>query len=255
VLFRPAGSTPRACGRLVPGGVWRGGGGGRRGGGRGGGGEPIYKWFMSSWWPTVVIWRLRRHPPEGWYVPIAKVARSTSCPLPHPADGPGQDRTGPLPCPQHRDAVLKKKGGLRLHAQNDVSAPLALASTAPAAWPSPPSPSSASSEQKRRSCTGHFEGPCGPPTTAPPPQRGYQVYAEVARHAIRCSCWPTAPGSSTSPRTGQGPDQGIRGPDIGDDGQAIERPGRCRTASRSLSPIPAAAAAGNNGKAPPTSAS
>jgi ubiquinol-cytochrome c reductase cytochrome c1 subunit len=98
----------------------------------------------------------------------------------------------------------------------------------------------------------HFQGPFGTYDRAAA-QRGYQVYHEVcsACHSLSLLAYRNLMELGLTENQVKDLIKDIQVPDIGDDGQAIERP--ARPADRFKRPFPneAAAAAANNGKAPP----
>ena len=98
----------------------------------------------------------------------------------------------------------------------------------------------------------HFEGPFGTYDRAAA-QRGYQVYAEVcsACHSMSLMAYRNLMEIGLTENQVKGLIADIQVPDIGDDGAAIERPARLSDRFKKPFPNELAAAAANNGKAPP----
>lgn len=98
----------------------------------------------------------------------------------------------------------------------------------------------------------HFQGPFGTFDRAAA-QRGYQVYQEVcaACHSLRLVAYRNLMDLGLTENQVKGLIKDITVPDLNDDGAPIDRP--ARPSDRFKSPFPnlAAAAAANNGKAPP----
>ena len=134
-----------------------------------------------------------------------------------------------------------------------VSAALALASLGAGAMAvSAESVSASEAEQHPPQLHWHFEGPFGTYDRAAA-QRGYQVYAEVcsACHSLQLLAYRNLMELDLTENQVKGLIKDIQVPDLGDDGQPIERPARLSDSFRKPFPNPAAAAAANNGKAPP----
>jgi len=98
----------------------------------------------------------------------------------------------------------------------------------------------------------HFQGPFGTYDRAAA-QRGYQVYAEVcaACHSLSLLAYRNLMELGLTENQVKGLIKDIVVPDLNDDGQPIERPARLSDSFRKPFPNAAAAAAANNGKAPP----
>ncbi len=134
-----------------------------------------------------------------------------------------------------------------------VSAALALASLGAGAMAvSAESVSASEAEQKPPQLHWHFEGPFGTYDRAAA-QRGYQVYAEVcsACHSLQLLAYRNLMELDLTENQVKGLIKDIQVPDLGDDGQAIERPARLSDSFKKPFANPAIAAAANNGKAPP----
>ncbi|MGD9880333.1 MAG: cytochrome c1 [Reyranella sp.] len=98
----------------------------------------------------------------------------------------------------------------------------------------------------------HFQGPFGTYDRAAA-QRGYQVYAEVcaACHSLQLLAYRNLMELGLTESQVKGLIKDIVVPDINDDGQPIERPARLSDHFKKPFPNELAAAAANNGKAPP----
>ena len=98
----------------------------------------------------------------------------------------------------------------------------------------------------------HFQGPFGTYDRAAA-QRGYQVYHEVcaACHSLSLLAYRNLMELGLTENQVKDLIKDIQVPDLGDDGQAIERPARLSDHFKRPFPNAAAAAAANNGKAPP----
>jgi len=98
----------------------------------------------------------------------------------------------------------------------------------------------------------HFQGPFGTYDRAAA-QRGYQVYAEVcsACHSLSLLAYRNLMELGLTDNQVKGLIKDIVVPDLNDDGQPIERPARLSDSFKKPFPNMAAAAAANNGKAPP----
>lgn len=98
----------------------------------------------------------------------------------------------------------------------------------------------------------HFEGPFGTYDRAAA-QRGYQVYHEVcsACHSLSLLAYRNLMDLGLSENQVKDLIKDIQVPDLNDDGQPIERPARLSDSFKKPFPNAAAAAAANNGKAPP----
>ena len=98
----------------------------------------------------------------------------------------------------------------------------------------------------------HFQGPFGTYDRAAA-QRGYQVYAEVcaACHSLSLLAYRNLMQLDLTENQVKGLIKDIVVPDLNDDGQPIERPARLSDPFKKPFPNEAAAAAANNGKAPP----
>jgi cytochrome c1 len=134
-----------------------------------------------------------------------------------------------------------------------VSAALALASLGAGAMAvSAESVSASEAEQHPPSLHWHFEGQFGTYDRAAA-QRGYQVYAEVcsACHSLQLLAYRNLMELDLTESQVKGLIKDITVPDIGDDGQPMERPARLSDSFKKPFPNAAAAAAANNGKAPP----
>ena len=98
----------------------------------------------------------------------------------------------------------------------------------------------------------HFQGPFGTydPAAA---QRGYQVYQEVcaACHSLSLLAYRNLTELGLTENQVKDLIKDIQVPDLNDDGQPIERPARPSDRFKKPFPNEAAAAAANNGKAPP----
>jgi cytochrome c1 len=98
----------------------------------------------------------------------------------------------------------------------------------------------------------HFEGPFGTYDRAAA-QRGYQIYAEVcsACHSLSLLAYRNLMELGLTENQVKGLIKDIIVPDLNDDGAPIERPARLSDSFKKPFPNMAAAAAANNGKAPP----
>jgi len=98
----------------------------------------------------------------------------------------------------------------------------------------------------------HFQGPFGTYDRAAA-QRGYQVYAEVcsACHSLSLLAYRNLMELELTENQVKGLIKDIVVPDLNDDGQPIERPARLSDRFKKPFPNELAAAAANNGKAPP----
>ena len=98
----------------------------------------------------------------------------------------------------------------------------------------------------------HFQGPFGTFDRAAA-QRGYQVYQEVcaACHSLRLVAYRNLMDLGLTENQVKGLIKDITVPDLNDDGAPIDRPARLSDRFKSPFPNQAAAAAANNGKAPP----
>ena len=98
----------------------------------------------------------------------------------------------------------------------------------------------------------HFQGPFGTYDRAAA-QRGYQIYAEVcsACHSLSLLAYRNLQDLGLTEAQVKGLIKDISVPDLGDDGQPIERPAKPSDRFKKPFPNEAAAAAANNGKAPP----
>lgn len=98
----------------------------------------------------------------------------------------------------------------------------------------------------------HFQGPFGTYDRAAA-QRGYQVYAEVcaACHSMSLMAYRNLMELGLTEAQVKGLIKDIQVPDLNDDGAPIERPAKLSDRFKKPFPNEAAAAAANNGKAPP----
>ncbi len=98
----------------------------------------------------------------------------------------------------------------------------------------------------------HFQGPFGTYDRAAA-QRGYQVYAEVcaACHSMSLMAYRNLMELGLTEAQVKGLIKDIQVPDLNDDGAPIERPAKLSDRFKKPFPNEAAAAADNNGKAPP----
>lgn len=98
----------------------------------------------------------------------------------------------------------------------------------------------------------HFQGPFGTYDRSSA-QRGYQVYAEVcsACHSLELLAYRNLMELGLSENQVKDLIKDIQVPDLNDDGQPIERPAKLSDRFKKPFPNTAAAAAANNGKAPP----
>jgi cytochrome c1 len=98
----------------------------------------------------------------------------------------------------------------------------------------------------------HFSGPFGTYDRAAA-QRGYQVYAEVcsACHSLELLAYRNLEDLGLTENQVKSLIKDIQVPDLNDDGQPVERPARLSDRFKKPFPNEAAAAAANNGKAPP----
>ncbi|MFO1082090.1 MAG: cytochrome c1 [Reyranellaceae bacterium] len=98
----------------------------------------------------------------------------------------------------------------------------------------------------------HFQGPFGTYDRAAA-QRGYQVYATVCAscHSLEQLAYRNLMDLGLTEAQVKGLIKDIQVPDLGDDGQPIERPARLSDRFKKPFPNALAAAAANNGKAPP----
>ena len=134
-----------------------------------------------------------------------------------------------------------------------VTGAIALAALAAGAFAAyGESVSASESEAKPPHRHWHFKGPFGTYDRAAA-QRGYQVYAEVcaACHSLSLLAYRNLMDLGLSENQVKDLIKDIQVPDLGDDGQPIERPARLSDRFKKPFPNTAAAAAANNGKAPP----
>jgi len=126
----------------------------------------------------------------------------------------------------------------------------ALSAGAAAVWGE--SVAAAESEQHPPHRHWHFEGPFGTYDRAAA-QRGYQVYADVcaACHSLSLLSYRNLMELDLSENQVKGLIKDIQVPDLNDDGQPGDRPARLSDRFKKPFPNAAAAAAANNGKAPP----
>lgn len=98
----------------------------------------------------------------------------------------------------------------------------------------------------------HFQGPFGTYDRAAA-QRGYQVYAEVcaACHSLELLAYRNLEELGLTENQVKSLIKDIQVPDLNDDGQPVERPAKLSDRFKKPFPNAAAAAAANNGKAPP----
>lgn len=98
----------------------------------------------------------------------------------------------------------------------------------------------------------HFEGPFGTYDRAAA-QRGYQVYADVCAscHSLSLLAYRNLMELGLTENQVKDLIKDISVPDLNDDGQPIDRPARLSDRFKKPFPNEAAAAAANNGKAPP----
>lgn len=98
----------------------------------------------------------------------------------------------------------------------------------------------------------HFQGPFGTYDRAAA-QRGFQVYKEVcaACHSLSLVAYRNLADLGLSENAVKAIAAEVQIPDLSDDGQPIERPGRPSDRFKKPFPNELAAAAANNGKAPP----
>ncbi len=98
----------------------------------------------------------------------------------------------------------------------------------------------------------HFQGPFGTYDRAAA-QRGYQVYAEVcaACHSLSLLAYRNLQELGLTEAQVKGLIKDIQVPDLNDDGAPIDRPAKLSDRFKKPFPNEAAAAAANNGKAPP----
>jgi len=110
----------------------------------------------------------------------------------------------------------------------------------------------AESEQHPPHRHWHFEGPFGTYDRAAA-QRGYQVYAEVcsACHSLSLLAYRNLMELGLTENQVKGLIKDITVPDLNDDGQPVDRPARLSDSFKKPFANAAAAAAANNGKAPP----
>ncbi len=134
-----------------------------------------------------------------------------------------------------------------------VTGAIALAALAAGAFAGRAESVSASeSEQHPPKRHWHFEGRSAP-MIAPPPSVAIQVYHEVcaACHSLSLLAYRNLMELGLSENQVKDLIKDIQVPDLGDDDQPIERPARLSDRFRKPFPNTAAAAAANNGKAPP----
>lgn len=134
-----------------------------------------------------------------------------------------------------------------------VTGAIALAAIAAGAYAvSAESVTAAESEQHPPKLHWHFEGPFGTYDRAAA-QRGYQVYQTVcaACHSLSLLAYRNLMELDLSESQVKDLIKDIQVPDLNDDGQPIERPARLSDRFKKPFPNTAAAAAANNGKAPP----
>ncbi len=98
----------------------------------------------------------------------------------------------------------------------------------------------------------HFSGPFGTFDRASA-QRGYQIYAEVcaACHSLQLLAYRNLMELGLTENQVKGLIKDITVPDLNDDGAPVDRPARLSDRFKKPFPNAAAAAAANNGKAPP----
>jgi cytochrome c1 len=134
-----------------------------------------------------------------------------------------------------------------------VTGAIALAALAAGAFAAAAeSVTAAESEQKPPHRHWHFEGPFGTYDRAAA-QRGYQVYAEVcaACHSLSLLAYRNLMELGLTENQVKSLIKDIQVPDLNDAGQPIDRPARLSDSFKKPFPNEAAAAAANNGKAPP----
>ena len=174
--------------------------------------RPIYKWFMF----VLVIdvhraGRLRRQS-AGRLVRAAVPARHglLLLPLPHPAAGPGQDRTASAIAAQHRRCGAQEEGGAEHHAQDLVIG--RDRARRPRRRRGRHRGRMSETERIRRTCTGTSRGRSAP-TTAPPRSAAIQVYHGGLRGlSFAVAAGLSQPDGARADREpGQGPDQGHPG--------------------------------------------
>src|SRR4029453_16456594 len=135
-----------------------------------------------------------------------------------------------------------------------VTGAIALAALAAGAFAVAAETVSASeSEQPPPKRHWHFWGPFGSYDHRPARQRGYQVYHEVcaACHSLSLLAYRNLMELGLTENQVKDLIKDIQVPALGDDGQPIERPARLSDRFKKPFPNTAAAAAANNGKAPP----
>src|SRR5260370_33571621 len=168
-------------------------------------------------------------------------------PLPGSAAGPGQDRAAVAVATQHRRCGAQEEGGLSAMRKIVVSGAIALAALAAGAVAI-----AAESEPELKEQHWHFKGPFGTYDRASA-QRGFQVYKEVcsACHSLNQLYYRNLTELGLTEDQVKGIAAEVQVPDLGDDGQPIERPARPSDHFNKPFPNELAAAAANNGKAPP----
>jgi cytochrome c1 len=112
--------------------------------------------------------------------------------------------------------------------------------------------SASETEQRPPERHWHFQGPFGTYDRAAA-QRGYQVYAEVcsACHSLQLLAYRNLMELGLTENQVKSLIKDIQVPDLTDDGQVADRPARLSDSFKKPFPNTAAAAAANNGKAPP----
>ena len=210
--------------------------------------RPIYKWFMLVLVVDVIVLGFcGANPPAGFWIPLSPARHGLLfLPLPDPAADPGQDRTTVAIAAQHCRRRAQEEGGLimrKLLVTGAIAAAsLATAAVAIAAGNTPHPPHK----------HWHFQGPFGTYDRAAA-QRGYQVYHEVcaACHSLSLLAYRNLMELGLTENQAKDLIKDIQVPDLNDDGQPIERPARLSDRFKKPFPNEAAAAAANNGKAPP----
>ena len=156
-------------------------------------------------------------------------------------------------CPPASPTRCSRRRRARTMRRTIVSAAIALAALAAgAAAIAAETVAASEAEQHPPHRHWHFDGPFGTYDRAAA-QRGYQIYAEVcsACHSLQLLAYRNLMELGLTENQVKGLIKDIQVPDLGDDGQPIERPARLSDRFKKPFPNTAAAAAANNGKAPP----
>jgi cytochrome c1 len=216
--------------------------------------RPIYKWFMMFLVVDVIVLGIcGSKPPEGFWVPLSQLA--TLYYFAHflvllPILGK-IERPLPLP-PQHRRLGAQEEGGLRAMRKPFARNLLVSGAIALAAFATGTVAIAAGGTEHPPHKHWHFQGPFGTFDRAAA-QRGFQVYQEVcaACHSLSLMSYRNLTDLGLTENQVKGLIKDITVSDLNDDGAPVDRPARPSDRFKKPFPNEAAAAAANNGKAPP----